>query len=210
MKFILLFVFLFVGCGQDGVAIRDLDGVDGKDGLSLVSESTYSEDICAGNSGNTTVIAQDVNANGVLDEEDTLQSQFITCYGEQGERGVAGINCSVNRTGNNSIVTCGETSVTIADGLDGEDGLDGTLIEVVEFCNNNNNWREIGIKVGDKVIALFQQTSSVNVTTPNGQTSVINGMNNRLVVLVNGSYVTTDGNNCHFSVNNGQVIRGAQ
>lgn len=207
-------------------------GVAGQDGYSIVSDSAYDSTLCGSVGGNTVMFAQDTNRNGILDCEDSLQNQFVVCDGMKGDKGdngldgqngANGIGCTVSKVGTVATVTCDGSSVVVNDGTngtngtngtDGRDGaaglpgLPGTIVEIVELCPDSNvAFKEIALKIApNKLIAFFQQTSSITVNAPGGQTSVLNNLKGRLVVLTNGNYQTTDGSGCNFSVNNGNII----
>ena len=79
-----------------------------------------------------------------------------------------------------------------ADGLNGTDGADAVL-EVMNPCGAQGNYEEVLLKLNDgRIIALFDGGSNLD----------------RLVVLpVPGTYSTTDGFSCTFSLNaNGELL----
>lgn len=73
-------------------------------------------------------------------------------------------------------------------GASGDDGADAVL-EIIDPCNDAPGIvDEVLIRLSDgRVLCSFSANA--------------NGQNTRLAVLPAGSYVTTDGSNCHFSVN---------
>jgi hypothetical protein len=78
-------------------------------------------------------------------------------------------------------------------GLAGEDGQDGTSVTLVELCSPARDLSEIAIKIGTSLVVTLSENA--------------NGKNTRLVKLRPGSYTTTDGYSCNFSINNnGEVI----
>lgn len=195
-------------------------GDDGKDGLSLVSDSEHQQYLCDSVGGNKVTIAQDVNFNGILDADDKLQTQFIVCDGAKGDTGTSGLNCSVSKQASTATITCDGSSVQVLDGLDGAkgdkgdtgaqgpQGLSGSIVEVVELCPNSSSpHREIALRVApNKVVVFLQQSDLVKVNAPGGQVEVLQNLSGRLTLLQNGfTYQTTDGNSCKFKVVNGNI-----
>jgi hypothetical protein len=235
-KVLLLVLLLTVSCRQetahivqgiDGESIvgpqgeRGEQGEQGQDGFSIVSANRHDEALCGGVGGTTLMLAQDTNRNNTLDEEDSLQTQFVVCdgikgdSGNDGSNGTNGISCEVSKEGSISTLTCGESSIQILDGVDGAQGeqgpaglpgLAGSIIEVVTFCPGNSSHKEVGLRISPNiVVAFFQQTSSITINAPGGHTQVLNGLKGRLVILSNGTYITTDNAGCQFTINDGQI-----
>lgn len=111
--------------------------------------------------------------------------------------------CSVTQEANGATLTCGTATVFIAngqngldgqDGVDGQDGIDGqngqdAQVEIFDPCGDGPGHDEVILKFNSVLIAYFR-----------------NGPYEHLAVLQNGSYVTTDQQACHFSVNNGTIL----
>lgn len=81
----------------------------------------------------------------------------------------------------------GQDGAPGAPGADGQDGQDA-ILEVIDPCGDAAGViDEILIRLTDgRVLCSFSANA--------------NGQNTRLSVLPAGSYVTTDGSNCHFTV----------
>lgn len=90
------------------------------------------------------------------------------------------------------LVSCGKTPVVVGPkgdkGDDGKDGLDA-IMEIVDPCGDAPGiYDEVLIRMNDgRLLASFSDAAS--------------GQNTRFSIIVPGSYVTTDGSNCHFTVN---------
>lgn len=149
-------------------------GPAGADGYSLVSvsETVLPGDYFCPTGGVRIRIAQDTNRNGSLDNTDTAQSISSIC------NGLAGNDGSDGRDG--------------ADGEDGEDGQDATSpflpISLVDPCGDKAG-------VYDEVFIRMQNGTLLASFSDNS-----NGQNTRFSVISVGSYKTTDGSNCFFSI----------
>lgn len=154
-------------------------GSNGSDGLSLVVDVQVLQvdDITC----NQTNIYQDVDRDNVFSELDVFSNGFLTCDGAVGANGADG-----------------------ADGEDGEDGAQGeqgeqgeaglsadltyAIVSVFDPCGPSGGYDEVILKLGNgKYISSFSENA--------------NGKNTRFVMLSSGgSYVTTDGTNCAFTL----------
>jgi hypothetical protein len=165
------------GGGLNGdTGLKGDAGANGNDGLSLVVDvvvQTVGIITC-----NRTDIFQDTNRDGVYSTGDAYQNGFLTCDGAVGAAGADG-----------------------QDGVDGEDGSDGingtnglnadltySVVSIFDPCGASGGYDEVILKLGNgKYIASFSDNAS--------------GNNTRLVMLAaGGSYITTDGTNCHFTL----------
>lgn len=136
--------------------------------------------------------------------------------GRDGLDGKDGVSCSVSKLDNVSTVTCGDSQVTILDGLNGIDGVDGqdgkdatnpsgvTIVQFINPCGSNWSNDELILRLSDgSLLAVYDGG-------PN---------EDRLTLLMPGSYHTTDHNNvnqtCNFTIdsnltltdNNGNIYR---
>lgn len=107
--------------------------------------------------------------------------------GPAGETGNSGTSCSVSSVSNGAVITCGNTSAVVLNGVDGTDGLDGndgTQVDIVTPCPATaNNHSEQLLCIADELLAVF--------VASNNQI--------RLTKLVIGTnYQTTDGRQCQF------------
>jgi len=109
-----------------------------------------------------------------------------------------------------ALITCGLSRVLVLNGATGqagqagqagqvgEDGQDGQsspymITEIVDPCGDAPGiYDEVLIRIGSMLLASFSDNA--------------NGKNTRLSLLVSGNYVTTDGSNCHFSVDNNNNV----
>lgn len=86
-----------------------------------------------------------------------------------------------------TLVSCGKdgkNGVNGLDGLNGKDGVDAQEIKVVTFCKSKEyNYMETGLCIDGKPYAVLSQ---------NGLAS--------LIEVPNGDYVTTDGSDCRFTI----------
>jgi hypothetical protein len=117
--------------------------------------------------------------------------------GEPGQQGERGDSCTVSSAPGGAQISCTDGSSSfISDGTDGVDGQDGadappspyTVSEVLDPCGDAPNIiDEVLLKMANgQVLVLFADNS--------------NGKNPRLSVLPPGTYVTSDGSNCMFTL----------
>jgi len=125
--------------------------------------------------------------------------------GQDGEDGKDGIGCTVTPASNGALVTCGDTSVLVLNGTNGTDGQDGqdgqdapptayTVTELVDPCGDKPGvYDEVFLRLANgMLVASFSDNTG--------------GQNTRFSILTAGSYMTTDGSSCKFSVDaNGQL-----
>lgn len=132
--------------------------------------------------------------------------------GDKGDSGVNGTNgldgegCSVlpilaglAAPYGGALLTCGGTQVVLLNGEPGPQGEPGPvspyqLSEIIDPCGDAAGiYDEVILKMASgRLLASFSDNA--------------NGNNTRLSELVPGSYITTDGSNCYFTVaSNGSV-----
>jgi hypothetical protein len=93
----------------------------------------------------------------------------------------------------------------ICNGLDGELGPEGpagkdapitsfTPVSIIDPCGNSPNiYNEVFLKLeNDTILASFSDNAS--------------GKNTRFSILVDGTYQTTDGDNCIFQIEKGEIV----
>lgn len=120
-KSILLAGLFLIGCAQtETLVLRGEKGEPGTDGFSMVASSTSTDDMCGlGRAGTQVTLALDLDRSQSFSNGDLVQTQYITC---DGAAGMAGLGCSVQKNGSKTTVTCGEQSVVVNDGVDGQNG----------------------------------------------------------------------------------------
>lgn len=112
-----------------------------------------------------------------------------------GPAGKDGTSCEVEQASNGVIVECGDTSALILNGSDGADGNDApptalTFVDVIDPCGPE---RSDGL---DEVLFLTADGRYVAYADHS------NGKQGRLSILPAGSYITTDGTGCAFTITN--------
>lgn len=170
-------------------------GVSGEAGVNghSVVFSTLDVATSCSNGGRTILIGLDLNDNFVLDAADgNIQSNEI-CNGTNGSNGADGVD---GQDGSN-----GADGQNGSDGSNGHDGVSPTLspfmpTELVSFCGDvTRTWSEVGFRLANgMIVASFSENE--------------NGKNTRWTVIIPGTYRTTDGYSCNFTVTNtGQILR---
>lgn len=112
--------------------------------------------------------------------------------GRDGTNGVDGTNGSPGQNGSDGVDG--------ADGRDGEDGISPTSpflpVDIVDPCGDTAGiYDEVLLRLGNgTLLASFSDNAG--------------GQNTRFSILVAGSYRTTDGSNCYFSVDSSNQIYG--
>jgi hypothetical protein len=180
-KLIYIFGFLFLTacCGKPGV--NGLDGIKGDKGDT-------------GNVGAPGVPGQDGLPGS--DGHSALFSQGAASISLCANGGVV-LNAGVDMNDDDVLQTSEikSTSVT-CNGLNGAPAVPNPfdVISLIDPCGATpGHYNEVFIKfTNGTMLASFSDSAS--------------GNNTRFSVLVPGSYVTTDGTGCHFTVNSGGVI----
>lgn len=147
-KLLVTGLFVFAGCAKtEKVTVTALPG---KDGYSVVASSTKDLNMCGlGKSGTQVTLALDLDRSLDFSEGDLVQTQFVTCDGVQGETGVAGLGCTVQKVGAVATISCGEQVVVVNDGNSGQDGK--SAYEVwLDLGNNGSEQDFINSLVGPK------------------------------------------------------------
>lgn len=184
------------------------------------------------NGGTTFVMGLDLNDDNNLDLLEVQQSSYV-CNGSNGTNGINGTNGTngsngvdgingtngadgVNGTNGTDGIngTNGIDGTNGANGVDGQDGTDGvngtngtngqdgaaapaspfTPVALVDPCGDAPGiYDEVFIKMANGLlVASFSDTAA--------------GHNTRFSILTPGSYTTTDGDNCTFTVSPGFII----
>lgn len=141
--------------------------------------------------------------------DELITSEYIPVPGPKGDKGdignsgtngLDGSSCSVatvapgvEAPNGGALITCSDSSVLLLNGATGPQGEVGpvspyALTEIIDPCGNAPG-------IYDEVILRTQAGRLLASFSDN-----VNGYNTRLSELVQGNYMTTDGSNCHFSV----------
>ncbi len=223
-----MIALILVGCGQqhqtDVINGKDgNDGNDGNDGYSIVAKSISNSSLCASAGGTTVYLALDLNRDLQFDDDDEVQTQYITCNGrngldgENGENGTNGTNgtnglngssCTVNKVGNAATITCGNSSAVVVDGVKGDKGDKGDTgntgatgpagtnasgIYITEVIN------PCGVEFSNEEVFLRLSTGRILALYDGGANQ------DRLALIAPGNYITTDAvqnQSCSFTVTN--------
>jgi hypothetical protein len=189
-------------------------GANGKDGSSTLLSVTRSDSLpdCAGGPGITVQSYLDVDNSGTITPGDTLVSEVVVCdgatgaQGSTGPQGPAGTSCSVQSVApdpsvapnGGALITCGATSTLLLNGAPGAPGPQGdagvpapptaySVVAVIDPCGPSGGFDEVFLRLANgTVVASFSDNAA--------------GQNTRLSILVDGSFVTSDGTNCAFTV----------
>jgi len=132
---------------------------------------------------------------GTLIECEDGTSSFIS-NPEQGPAGQDGVGCNVTPAINGALITCATGSVLVLNGQDGTDAPPTayTVVGLVDPC---------GDKPGIYDEVFFRLHNGLLVASFSDNQ---NGLNTRFSVLTPGSYRTTDGSNCYFSVDSNLLL----
>lgn len=158
-----------------------IPGTPGSNGYNSVAAILPTASGCAAG-GTTLLVALDTNNSSFLDEFDSnIQSSEIC-------NGVAGIDGSNGQDGSNGN-----------NGTNGSDGINApptpfTPVGIIDPCGDAPGiYDEVFLQLANgTILASFSSNAS--------------GLNTRFSVLVPGSYVTTDGSNCYFTVNSSNQV----
>lgn len=133
---------------------------------------------------------------------------FVTneIEGTAGPSGTDGAGCNVYTIDQGTLVECGNNSVVIPNpvnglnGTDGRDGIDGqdgedaevppyAVVSIIDPCGDAPDiYDEVLLKLANgQFLASFSDNA--------------NGKNTRFALVPVGTYQTTDGSNCTFTIN---------
>lgn len=171
--------FTLINCGKNGNngsnGLNGKDGSNGINGHSAVFSTASASETQCSNGGTIFMIGIDTNDNQTLDTFDTNIQTMIVCNGLDGEKGEKGNKGDKGDTGNTSPPT------------------QFTPIAIIDPCGDASGiYDEVFLKLYDgSILASFSDT--------------VDGKNTRFVLLKNGTYQTTDGDNCVFTLMNGAI-----
>jgi hypothetical protein len=123
--------------------------------------------------------------------------------GQNGQDGVNGISGNNGRDGVDGVAgvdgSNGTNGVDGKDGIAGKDGLDGVngrnaFVEIIDPCGDAPNIiDEVLLRMPDgKILASFSEN--------------VEGRNTRFSLIPDGTFMTTDGSGCVFTVREGEVL----
>lgn len=150
------------------------EGQSGADGLSVIFDSF--DNVTCPSGGKTILIAQDVNNNGLIDPLIDLNIRSMDiCNGSDGQQG-----------------SQGEQGQQGQQGQQGEQGpvSEFTPVEIVDPCGDKPD-------IYDEVFLRLFNGQLLWSLSDNQ-----NGLNTRFSLAVPGSWKTTDGSHCFFSIDN--------
>lgn len=126
----------------------------------------------------------------------TLLAFIVNCVPRDGINGVDGApgeGCEVTQISNGALITCaGETSAVILNGTNGQDLTAGTysVAEIIDPCGQQAAFDEVILRLTNgQLLAHYSD-----------------GAKQFLGLIGPGSYVTTDGTSCAFTVNNDLTV----
>lgn len=234
---VLLIALMMTACGTrtETVVLKGEKGDKGDQGYGAGVLAESIAGLCGATDGVRVTAFQDKNNNGLLDLDESVNSVTSVCNGANGRDGMDGqdghdgldgrdgVNgTSSTITVSSSAPSCGSkggytlttttgavsTSFPICNGAQGAQGQqgiqglagsNGTIVTPVKFCSNDNSaFVEYGLYVGGDLYAVYW-----------GDTPGSNGHKEQafLTKLAPGSYQSTGGNNCTFTVNSNLSIQ---
>lgn len=208
-----------------------LNGVNGANGHNALVAIVNVAPTCL-NGGAIVLAGTDLNDNTVLDSSEVSATQAI-CNGQNGTNGTNGVdghNALIGLVGQSSGggASCSTGGITV---LAGTDQNDNNVLEPFEVsqskdvCNGQNGANGVnGINGTNAPPTAFTPVALINpcgdapgiydeifIKLQNGTliasfSDNANGQNTRFSILTAGSYQTTDGDHCVFSLNSSGVI----
>lgn len=123
--------------------------------------------------------------------------------GTDGQNGtsctVASVSPGIEAPYGGALITCGSSSTLLLNGEPGPQGEPApmtpyTITEIIDVCNDTpNKYDEVLLRTqSGKLLASFSDN--------------VNGYNTRLSELTAGNYMTSDGTNCFFTVDNDNTV----
>lgn len=213
--FLVLLALVFAtGCGTrtEQITVQGQPGAPGQDGYSIVAKTINNPELCGVAGGSQVLLALDMNRDLQMDENDVLQTQYVTCNGrdgvdgedgsdgQDGRDGLNGTSCTVNKVGTVSTITCGTASVNVLDGAKGDKGDRGEtgpqgpmpsgiyITEIINPCGVEFNNEEVFLRLSTgRILALYDGGPHED----------------RLALIAPGNYITTDRNQnraCAFTI----------
>lgn len=170
-------------------------GADGYSSLIKVSASASCD-------GFRYDVYTDYNKDGLLDNNEPVTSVTNVCHGVNGKSPSLIVRMATNECPSGGyIFSADDTETVVCHGMDGANGLTGmqgpqgepgTSITPVKFCGSDNStYPEYGLMVGSQLFAVYWGETPAS---PNKKQAF-------LTLLVPGTYQSTGGNNCQFTIN---------
>lgn len=115
--------------------------------------------------------------------------------GKDGKPGESGKNCQITKVDNGAIISCAENTVVILNGTNGSDGKDApptsyTVTEMIDPCGKQTSFDEVLLRLVNRQLLAHYAS----------------GANQFLTVIGPGTYHTTDGSMCYFTIDNNMDI----
>jgi hypothetical protein len=204
---VLVAALILTGCGQGLNVVQGMKGDTGAQGYGVGIETLSVAGLCGATDGVRLTAFQDKNNDGLRQVDEQVTSVTSVCNGSNGVNG-SSVTTSVSNvapscaaggytmstTSNNlttSFAVCNGTqgSQGLA-GLNGLNGSNGSTVTPIKFCtNDNSSYPEYGLLIGNDVYAVYWGS------TPSSSASQA-----FLSKLTPGSYMSTGGNNCAFTL----------
>jgi hypothetical protein len=186
--------------GGAGITIQSYTDVDDSGTITpgdpLVSQTV----VCDGANGATGA----TGAAGATGDAGATGAAGAT--GDAGATGPAGASCTVESVdpdpavapNGGAVITCGATSTLILNGAPGAAGAQGeagtpapptaySVVAVIDPCGPSGGFDEVFLRLANgTVVASFSDDAA--------------GQNTRLSILIDGTFETSDGTNCVFTV----------
>lgn len=185
-------------CGEQTTTIhKPKDGKTGATGTAGESGSAGSNGI-DGLAGETGVQGQ-TGAEGVMGPSGPPGTQGDQgMAGEPGETGEAGpqglpgqdgTSCQVSQEINGAVITCGNTTAVILNGIDGDDAHPTaySVTELIDPCGDSPGQDEVLLKLANGQYIAWYISLGLSVIGP-------------------GNWQTTDASHCNFNISNEGVI----
>jgi len=102
-----------------------------------------------------------------------------------GADGRPGSDCSVEQLSNGAIIRCASTTAILT-----PQGAQYAVVDIIDPCGDSPGFDEVLLRLANGQLLAHFASGSLQFLT----------------LVPDGSYVTTDSQQCHFTVLNGQVI----
>ncbi len=218
MRLILCLMIGLVGCGSRKSSVEGATGqttLEADTPAQRISVTPATAEQCAAG-GYVYTVYSDLNFNSAIDAKDEVLNAQVICNGRDGDDGVgvaftviaapaevcaAGGNVILmardeNRSGVYDPTSSGQVSATVCNGARGSDAplSPFTPVQAIYACGQTGPYDEVLLRLSNgQVLASLSANSS--------------GAQTRLAFLPDGSYQTTDGRACAFSLETNGSVR---